>query len=350
MGRSGCKMGLLVNIHPSLNIPHTKAPSHMNSVDKDAYGDYLISGRDSHTIYKICGRTGSILWRLGGKHSTFHLSNFTFSMQHDARFISVNSTTTTLSLFNNAYNWTHTPRTSSSSVLLISLPTSPSPFHNTATLIHRYPRPDQGLTWMRGNAQILPNGNAFICWSKNAYLSEYTADGNLLLEAQLSARSFATYRAYKSNFTAMPDSKPTLKALTFRISGSCESTGITTVAYVSWNGATEVDSWNFYVSAVGPAAGPFSHIGNAQRAGFETTFVAAGYKPWVFAEAIDVEGRSLGNSSVERAEIPSRVDGCEVKLPFDNIGATSSSEKRKIGLLGDGLRHFAGRIAQLVID
>ena len=55
----------------------------MNSVDKDANGDYLVSGRNTHTIYKVSGSDGSIIWRLGGKMSTFHLNSFNFSSQND---------------------------------------------------------------------------------------------------------------------------------------------------------------------------------------------------------------------------------------------------------------------------
>lgn len=52
--------------------------SHINSVDKDTDGDFLISARHVSTIYKIAGLTspsglapGEIIWRLGGKRSSF---------------------------------------------------------------------------------------------------------------------------------------------------------------------------------------------------------------------------------------------------------------------------------------
>ena len=38
---------------------------HMNSVDKNADGDYLISARYTNAIYKISGKDGSIIWRFG---------------------------------------------------------------------------------------------------------------------------------------------------------------------------------------------------------------------------------------------------------------------------------------------
>ncbi|KAH9840428.1 arylsulfotransferase protein, partial [Teratosphaeria destructans] len=43
---------------------------HMNSVAKNPAGDYLVSARWTNTLYKISGRTGRILWRLGGPRSS----------------------------------------------------------------------------------------------------------------------------------------------------------------------------------------------------------------------------------------------------------------------------------------
>ena len=313
----------------------------MNSVDKDANGDYLVSGRDTHTIYKVSGSDGSIIWRLGGKMSTFHLNSFNFSSQHDARFRDGNNTMTVISFFNNAANGTHNPTAAYSSALVVALDTSPPAM--VATVLKQWDRPDHGLTYIRGNVQILPNHNAFVCWSEDAYLSEFTTDGQCILEAKLTARGFASYRAYKFNFTGLPDSKPALKAFAFGT--SCDS--ITTVAYVSWNGATEVVSWNFY-SSTEPSTG-FSFIGNASRAGFETMYVSAGYRPWIFAEAVDIDGGSLGNSSVEKAVIPSPWDSADCEVgPFSKPHGSSSSLKEP-GLFGDP-RDLAVRPAQQTIN
>lgn len=313
----------------------------MNSVDKDANGDYLVSGRDTHTVYKVSGRDGSIIWRLGGKLSDFHFDNFNFSSQHDARFIEENKTTTVITLFNNAANIPYKPTSAYSSALLIALDTSPSAM--VASLLKQWDRPDHGLTYIRGNVQILPNENAFVCWSANAYLSEFTTDGQCIQEAKLVARGFATYRAYKSNFTGLPDSKPALKVHAFGASCDC----ITTVAYVSWNGATEVVSWNFY-SSTEPSA-EFSLLGHASREGFETTYVAAGHRPWVFAEAVGIDGRSLGNSSVEKAENPSPWATADCKAAPSFKPDASPSSLKQSGLFGN-VKGWATRLAQQVLN
>lgn len=48
--------------------------SHLNSVDKFADGDYLISSKALDTIFKVSHIDGSIVWRLGGRKSDFHMT------------------------------------------------------------------------------------------------------------------------------------------------------------------------------------------------------------------------------------------------------------------------------------
>lgn len=65
---------------------------HINSVDKEpTSGNYLISSRHTHTISLIDGKSGEVLWQLGGAHNDFKdLSEglaTDFSWQHDARWI-----------------------------------------------------------------------------------------------------------------------------------------------------------------------------------------------------------------------------------------------------------------------
>ena len=43
---------------------------HANAIDVDNDGNFLVSARNTSTIYKINRATGKIMWRLGGKKST----------------------------------------------------------------------------------------------------------------------------------------------------------------------------------------------------------------------------------------------------------------------------------------
>ena len=59
---------------------------HINSIQQDSDGNIVISARNTWTIYKVSHQTGAIIWKLGGKHSSFKMGrNATFAFQHDAR-------------------------------------------------------------------------------------------------------------------------------------------------------------------------------------------------------------------------------------------------------------------------
>jgi hypothetical protein len=162
---------------------------HMNSVDKNSDGDYLISARYTNTIYKISGKTGEIIWRLGGKYSDFKLDGFNFSSQHNARFISHNGPTTVITFLDNASDGdTRTSNTSAAMEVALNTNTM------TATLVKEMLRPDGRLTHLRGNVQRLENQNTFVSWSENTYVSEFDNEGNLVMQAQMQSHRFATYR------------------------------------------------------------------------------------------------------------------------------------------------------------
>ncbi|KAL1980944.1 hypothetical protein VTN96DRAFT_3284 [Rasamsonia emersonii] len=268
---------------------------HVNSVDKNAEGDYLLSARFTNTIYLISGKDGHIIWRLGGKRSDFVLQDFSFYRQHHARFVESNSTHTIISFLNNASD-EGSQREDVSAALFVALDTASRPM--TASVIRRYERPDGGLTRLRGDVQLLSNGNIFVGWSQQGYHSEFTPNGTCVMEARFVSDRFSTYRAYKFHFVGRPVEPPVVKAAVY---GSTSS-DLTTIVYVSWNGATEVASWNFYAKA--DATGPSVFIGSAARSGFETMFIADGYMDWISADAVDAEGNILGTSDVVRTSVP----------------------------------------------
>lgn len=260
---------------------------HINSIDKDRHGNYLISARHCNSIYKINGLDGSIMWQLGGKNSSFDQRDFSFSSQHDARFIESNDTRTVISFLNNGSDGVQNT-TDISSAMIVALDTSTKPM--SAKLLRKYDRPDGRQSQLRGNVQILQNSNVFVGWSENSYMTEFTEEGEVVLEAHFQSTRFATYRSFKFNFTGAPLDRPDLVCGSY---GTIDSPA-TTACYVSWNGATEVRSWNFW--SVLPD-GHFMLLGNAPKVGFETAFMSSGCATIVFAEALDAGGLSMRNSS-----------------------------------------------------
>ena len=43
---------------------------HLNSVEEDVDGNFILSARHTHGVYKIARGDGRVMWRLGGKRAT----------------------------------------------------------------------------------------------------------------------------------------------------------------------------------------------------------------------------------------------------------------------------------------
>lgn len=271
---------------------------HINSVDKNRDGDYLISGRHTNCIYKISGQSGSVLWELQGKNSTFELSGFNFSWQHDGRWLFENDTTSVISLFDNARQSNQKVDSLYSSGKIITL----DHVTNLARLDKeiRSPTTSTGSlsTESQGNMQILPNSNLFFGWGAEAHISEHLSNGTPIWHAVFGqAHNPNTYRAFKAPWQGNPGlTTPALWAY-----GRTNSSR--TAVYVSWNGATEVEAWNVYASESSRSSLELVAI-RAPKVGFETTIILDRHYPWVAAEAVGKDGTVIRNSSLQKTFIP----------------------------------------------
>lgn len=292
------KIALHETIHFTSASPAEPPPGwdyvHANSVDRNSDGDYIMSMRFTNTIYMISGADGHIMWRLGGRESNFE-QDFTFSKQHDAKFIESNSTYHVISLMNNASD-EESNEEDVSSALIVELDTAATPM--TARVLRRYNRPDGKLTRLRGNTQVLSNNNVFIGWSEGGYFTEHAEDGELLLSARFASPRLSSYRVYKFEFTGRPSTPPDVVASVW----GTDETDLTTTFYVTWNGATDVAWWNFYARASEKGRPVF--VGNTSKRDFETMYITKGYLNWVSVEAVDNDGNVLGTSLVHRTKVP----------------------------------------------
>lgn len=237
------------------------------------------------------------------------MQDFTFSRQHHARIRRSTRTNMVISFLDNAWDDTERvdPTADSSSLLVVSLDL----LKMNATVNIQHPRPDGGHSQAKGNVQYVSNGNILAGWGENAYMTEYSKPGaELVYEAQFASSRFANYRAYKMHFEGRPRSKPVVKAF----ASANYRKDLTTSIYVSWNGATEVAIWRFYTYVAKHGIENAITIGNTSKTGFETAFLAAGYHPIVFAEALDNYWNSLGNSSLEVTQLP--LGFHDTKAPF----------------------------------
>lgn len=296
---------------------------HVNSIAKFPDGDYLLSARHSDTLYKISHVNGSVIWRLGGRFSDFtFVGDAKFARQHHGEVMHQNSTHCLISLFDNAMGEGFQPpirRYSRGLILSLDLRDM------TATEVVHYGHPQGRLSNGRGSMQVLPNGNAFINWAINSQISEHTPDGSArALDASLPAR-IDTYRAFKFAWIGRPKQPPDVYA---QVSWGDDHNATTTVS-MSWNGATEVETWAIYgFDAVGDPI----LVDPVPRAGFETTFHYPGLATNVYAEAIDRHGTVLGTSKDGGQAWPERIPGPAKDEPKN--GSTSRAQVVIISTFG----------------
>lgn len=141
--------------------------------------------------------------------------------------------------------------------------------------------------------QVLPNGNVLVGWGSAPVFSEFSHDGELLFSAAFPTEG-ESYRAFRFPWKGQPEDQPAVVAE----SGS----GDEVTLYVSWNGATEVDTWQVLA---GGGPDKLEPAGSAPRKGFETAVTLNTKEPYVAVRAKDSSGRVLGSSEAVKPAEPS---------------------------------------------
>ena len=243
---------------------------HSNAIDVAPDGNLIISGRNTWSAYKVERRTGRVLWRLGGRHSDFTFGQGAhFEWQHDVR----EHPGSLISVFDNAAAPQEEPQ---SRALLLHLDTK----HKHVSLVHAYTHRPAVLSHFLGNAQLLANGGVFVGWGGSPYVSEFARDGTTVLDARLPPGG-QSYRAFRFPWTGRPADKPALVVH----DGA---------AYASWNGATEVSSWQLLE---GTDASTLRRTQSAPRTGFETRLALGPQARSAAVVALDAAGNALGTSA-----------------------------------------------------
>jgi hypothetical protein len=255
---------------------------HLNSVQQLPNGDVLVSVRNMWAVYEVNKRTGRIVWTLGGKHSSFKLGQgANFEWQHDAAMQPDGSIT----LFDDGAALTDNgliKNESQSRALRIHLDLK----RRQATLLRAYTNHPALLSQSQGSMQLLADGNAFVGWGSEPYATEFGPSGAQLFSAHFPT-PLQSYRAYRAPWSGQPTAPPSVAA-------SATSQG--TQVYASWNGATEVGSWQVLVGA--SPSGPLTPAGTFAKTFFETAMWVQSVQPYVAVQALDRAGRALGISAV----------------------------------------------------
>ncbi|MDR7323431.1 MULTISPECIES: arylsulfotransferase family protein [Catenuloplanes] len=249
---------------------------HANSVAEDSDGNLLVSARHTWTVYKIDRSTGDVIWRLGGKRSDFRLPpEATFSWQHDARRRSDG----TIGLFDNAAGITREHDRSRGLILALDEDAG------AATLVREYVHPRRLSAPTQGSMEERPDGRSFIGWGELPYFTEFAEDGTVLFDGRLPSDS-QSYRATRATWTAEPADQPAVGLR--REAGKL-------VAYASWNGATEVETWQI---RAGSQPGSLGVVAEGDRTGFETALTVPTDPEYLRADAFAANGRLLGSSAI----------------------------------------------------
>jgi Arylsulfotransferase (ASST) len=272
----------LTESHQNLAGGTAKTPYdyfHINSIALAPDGDLLISSRNTWTIYKVARPGGAIRWRLGGKKSDFEAGpGAVFYWQHDVRMPAPDL----LTVFDDGSSPPEEPQ---SRALLLDVDITAM----RVTLRHAYTHPAGLLADNQGSVQLLPDGRAFVGWGAQPYFSEFSASGELLLDGQLPVND-QSYRAFTFSWSGQPSGSPAVVVRRNPARGSA--------VYVSWNGATDVQTWTV-LAGRDPSA--LAAAGSQQRAGFETMICVNSEGPYFAVTAHDSSGRQLGRSATVKS-------------------------------------------------
>ncbi|KAF7188024.1 hypothetical protein HII31_10596 [Pseudocercospora fuligena] len=345
---------------------------HLNSIEKDELGNYLISARYPHSITYIDGKTSETIWTLGGKLNDFmDLSggNATnFAWQHDARFLPIDTfpnmytpprerdgfITKLVTLFDNAaedQHYEYGMPLSRGLLLEVTFPiqstrTARQPGANvedvpdlnmkkvlqnngtnpdyTVRVVKSYENPQNVRSSSQGSMQILPQGpgqdpKVFVGFGLNAVWTEFDADGTVLCDVHYGATTswergdIQSYRSYKFQWVGMPEVPPAVDI-------SDDDAEI----YVSWNGATEVAKWVLQCSEKNTEdEKPWEDLIVARREDFEASILlpnTVGDSRYLRVIALDEKGRRLpyGTSRViDRGVVASYMPAVSSSLPHE---------------------------------
>ncbi|MDQ3182818.1 MAG: arylsulfotransferase family protein [Actinomycetota bacterium] len=248
---------------------------HINSIDVDHNNNLLVCARNTWTVYKVERNSGEVLWRLDGKKSDFEMGPGTrFAFQHDAR----RHKDGTIAIFDNG---AHPKVHDHSRGIVVELDEEKM----SATLLREYTSPEKTFATSQGNMQLLPNANVFIGWGSEPFISEFSCDGELLFDARFPPDG-ESYRAFRFPWSGRPIDGPAV-AVEQRPDDKVK-------LYASWNGATEVDSWEVLA---GRRPGQLESLGSVPRDGFETAMLVQTSDAYVAVRAKHHRGEILGTTA-----------------------------------------------------
>ncbi len=250
-------------------------PYHLNSITIDLDGNPIVSMRNTWALYKINVQTGAVMWTLGSNQSSFKLgAGAGTAFQHDA----IVQPDGSITMFDDGGG---PPTVRAGRVVRVAV----NPIKKTVTLIKQYQHSPALDTNFEGNAQVLPGGDVFVGWGQQPYFTEFNAAGKTVFDARFTSNT-SSYRAYRMGWSGQPTGAPNIAA--------APNNDGTLEAWASWNGATNVASWQVLA---GESPGSLVPLMTVAKRGFETAMAAATGSPYLAVRALDSSGHVLATSS-----------------------------------------------------
>ncbi|KAL4889192.1 ASST-domain-containing protein [Aspergillus ambiguus] len=261
---------------------------HLNSVAK--YGDsYLVSSRYMCTIFMV-DKNGDVNWRLHGqKGGDFSLmTEASFCFQHDARIDEHTDDAIVLHMHNNENSDVTTPTTLTTGLTLrLDMKTK-----RVSVVGKVWDAADPVYAESQGSFQALDNDHILLQHGAVPKLEEYDENGALVMRARFGPdNDIQSYRGYRFPWVGRPKTQPAVAA--------CPEKGKTAV-YVSWNGATDVQSWKVLA---GSESDQLRTVKTSVRNGFETR-IAVEEAKMVMVQAVG----GVGDGT--KSQMVSVGDGC----------------------------------------
>ncbi|KAJ5646628.1 hypothetical protein N7490_003000 [Penicillium lividum] len=260
---------------------------HINAVTPTNNG-HLVSLRHMWSGYYLA-ENGSVMWQVSGENGAdfTQVGNANFSWQHDIRVWNETDEGMVLSLFNNANTPTDSVSPTTGVTLAIDL------INKTVTGLSSLSDPNDTIhSVSQGSYQVLneTDGHVFMDYGSISKVKEYDGAGNVVFSGAFGPdNDVASYRGYRFEWSAVPFWKASLNVT------RTSSTGAT--VYMSWNGATDYDSWAVY-SASSENSTNNQQISTAKRTGFETAVDVANLTT-NYIQVVALQGSNvLGSSDI----------------------------------------------------
>ncbi|HEX5309620.1 MAG TPA: arylsulfotransferase family protein [Solirubrobacteraceae bacterium] len=248
---------------------------HVNSIDPGTSGDLLLSSRNTCALYDVNLKTGAFNWQLGGPHSTFKLGPGARTwFQHDAEFQEGGL----ISAFDNGAS---PVKEKQSRGVLLKVDYA----HKAVTLVKAFTNPAKTLSAVaQGNTLALPGGDWLMGYGNLPNFTEYSSSGSVLLDGTL-GRGVQDFRTYLSPWSGHPTEPPAIAAT---------HSGSSVTVYSSWNGATEVASWQILT---GESPSSLTIATTVPKSGFETSATLSAPSTYVETRALSSSGAVLASSA-----------------------------------------------------